>query len=79
MTPASGCSFLAFINSSSGNMCAIGHSASKSGMTIFLSGFKMYAVSAIKSTPQNTTKSLSSISDALIHNSNESPKKSAIS
>ena len=60
-------------------MCAIGHSASSVGITIFLSGLSINAVSAIKSTPQNMTKSLSSISEALIHNSSESPRKSAIS
>ena len=78
-TAASGYFSLASLTCSPVSICAIGHSASISGIRTFLSGFSIYAVSAIKSTPQKTMISLSSTSAALLHNSKESPRKSAIS
>ena len=78
-TAALGYFSLASLTCSPVSICAIGHSAPKSGIKTFFSGFKMYAVSAIKSTPQKTIISLSSTSLALMHNSKESPRKSAIS
>ena len=74
-----GCCFFASLSSSNEIISAIWQFALLSGNNTFLSGFNIAAVSAIKFTPQNIIISVSSTLLALIHNSKESPTKSAIS
>ena len=67
-----------FLNSSEGQSSASEHPASISGIRTVLSGQMIFAVSAIKWTPQKIIIS-ASVFAAFLANSKESPIKSAIS
>ena len=59
-------------------MAAMAQSASGSGMRTFFPGFRIFALSAMNVTPQNTITS-ASVSDALMDRPSESPTWSATS
>jgi len=77
-TAAFGCFAFSSFKLSIVIMFAIGQVASLAGSKTFEFGFRILAVSAIKSTPQNTII-LASVLAAFLARSNESPKKSATS
>ena len=66
------------LNSSGSHESSIEQPASSSGITTFLSGLRIFALSPINFTPQNAIIS-ASVSVAFLDKSKESPTKSAIS
>ena len=59
-------------------MSAIGQSASRTGRSTVFSGFRIFALSAMKSTPQNTIRSYP-VPTVALDNASESPRMSATS